>query len=93
METLILQKEDHLGWIKFNRPDAMNALNTQMAKDLIAAARDLTLDGNIWAVGLTSTSDKSFGVGADLKERKDMTAEQIAAQRVLFIGADRKSVV
>jgi enoyl-CoA hydratase/carnithine racemase len=87
METLILEKEDHLGWIKFNRPDAMNALNTQMAKDLIAAVHDLALDGNIWVVGLTSTSDKSFVVGADLKERQDMTGEQIARQRVLFIRA------
>jgi len=87
METLILQKEDHLGWIKFNRPEAMNALNTRMAEDLIEAVQDLALDGNIWVVGLTSTSDKSFGVGADLKERKDMTGEQIARQRVLFARA------
>jgi enoyl-CoA hydratase/carnithine racemase len=87
METLVLQKEDHLGWIKFNRPEAMNAFNTQMAKDLIGAAQELALDGSIWVVGLTSTSDKSFGVGADLKERKDMAAEQIARQRVLFTRA------
>lgn len=87
METLVLQKEDHLGWIQFNRPEAMNALNTQMAKDLIGAAQELALDGSIWVVGLTSTSDKCFGVGADLKERKDMTAEQIARQRVLFTRA------
>ena len=87
METLTLRKEDHLGWIKFNRPEAMNALNTQMAKDLIEAAHDLALDGTVWVVGLTSTSDKSFGVGADLKERKDMTGEQIARQRILFTRA------
>ncbi len=87
METLILLQEDHLGWIKFNRPEAMNALNTQMAKDLIGAVHDLAVDETVWVVGLTSTSDKSFGVGADLKERRAMTAEQIARQRVLFTRA------
>lgn len=84
METIIIEKEEHLLWIKLNRPEALNALNTQMAKDLLAAFQDATWQSNIWVVGLTSTSEKSFGVGADLKERKSMTAEQIAQQRILF---------
>ena len=36
METLRVEKEGHFCWLKLNRPEAMNALNTQMAKDLIA---------------------------------------------------------
>ncbi len=84
METIILEKEDHFLWIKLNRPEAMNALNTQMAKELLAAFQDAAYQRDIWVVGLTSTSEKSFGVGADLKERKTMTAEQIAQQRILF---------
>lgn len=84
METIILEKEEHFLWIKLNRPEAMNALNTQMAKDLLAAFQDAAWQRNIWVVGLTSTSAKSFGVGADLKERKNMTADQIAQQRILF---------
>ena len=87
METLIIEKEDHLCWLKLNRPEALNALNTQMAKDLISAAEEIALDRDIWVVGITTTTDKSFGVGADLKERKDMTTAQIAAQRVLFAKA------
>ncbi|MDH4265794.1 MAG: enoyl-CoA hydratase-related protein [Deltaproteobacteria bacterium] len=87
METLMLEKEEHFCWIKFNRPEAMNALNTQMAKDLITTAQELALDRDVWVVGITSTSEKSFGVGADLKERKDMPTEQIAKQRVLFTRA------
>lgn len=87
METLLIEKENHLCWLKLNRPEAMNAINTQMAKDLIAAAQEIALDRDIWVVGITTTSDKSFGVGADLKERKDMTSEQIADQRILFTRA------
>ncbi|MDI6754012.1 MAG: enoyl-CoA hydratase-related protein [Thermodesulfobacteriota bacterium] len=87
METLILEKENHFFWIKLNRPEAMNALNTQMAKDLITAAQDASLDCDVWVMGLTSTSEKAFGVGADLKERKNMSQEQIAGQRIIFARA------
>lgn len=87
METLIIEKEDRFCWLKLNRPEAMNALNTQMARELIAAAQEMALDREVWVVGITTTSDKAFGVGADLKERKDMTSEQIAGQRALFTRA------
>lgn len=87
METIILEKEDHLYWIKLNRPEALNALNTQMAKDLISAAQELAGEREAWVIGLTSTSPKSFGVGADLKERKNMSAAEIAQQRILFLRA------
>ncbi len=84
LETLLLEKREHFIWIKLNRPDAMNALNTKMAEELIFAAQEIAGDRGIWVVGITTTSDKSFGVGADLKERKSMTREQISRQRVLF---------
>jgi enoyl-CoA hydratase/carnithine racemase len=83
-ETILLEKKDHFFWIKLNRPDALNALNTQMAQELTSIAQEVALDRDVWVVGLTSTYDKAFGVGADLKERKDMSADQIARQRVLF---------
>lgn len=84
METLILDKKDHFLWIKLNRPEAMNALNTKMGEELFATLTETAVDPAIWVVGLTTTNDKAFGVGADLKERKDMTTEQIARQRALF---------
>lgn len=84
METLTLERKEHFCWIRLNRPDALNALNTQMAKDLIAAAEEMALDREIWVLGLTTTTEKAFGVGADLKERKNMSAEEILKQRALF---------
>ncbi|HSR10425.1 MAG TPA: enoyl-CoA hydratase-related protein [Thermodesulfobacteriota bacterium] len=83
-ETLIYEKKDHFCWIKLNRVDALNALNTQMAKDLISVLEQTALDRDIWVVGLTTTNEKAFGVGADLKERKNMSAEEILVQRALF---------
>jgi enoyl-CoA hydratase/carnithine racemase len=85
METLVLEKKGHFCWLKLNRPDALNALNTQMAKDLLEASQEVALDREVWVVGLTTTSEKSFGVGADLKERNQMSVEDLARQRVLFV--------
>ncbi len=84
METLIVEKKDHFFWIKFNRPEAMNALNIQMTQDLISVAQEVALDRDIWIIGLTSTSDKAFGVGADLKERNTFSQEQFAYHRSLI---------
>jgi enoyl-CoA hydratase/carnithine racemase len=86
-ECLLLERKEHFAWIQLNRPEAMNALNTKMAEEIIFAAQELAGDRDIWVVGFTSTTDKSFGVGADLKERKSMSGEQIAVQRLLFTRA------
>ncbi|MBI5968478.1 MAG: enoyl-CoA hydratase/isomerase family protein [Deltaproteobacteria bacterium] len=83
-KTIILEKKNHFCWIKLNRPEALNALNTQMAEELTLASQEVALDRDIWVVAITSSSDKAFGVGADLKERKDMTPDQIGRQRALF---------
>ena len=87
METLVLEKKGHFCWIKLNRPDAMNALNTKMALELDQTVQEAVLDRDIWVVGFTTTSEKVFGVGADLKERHQMTVEDLARQRVLFVRA------
>ncbi|MCX5906509.1 MAG: enoyl-CoA hydratase-related protein [Deltaproteobacteria bacterium] len=87
VETLIVDKKDHFCWIKLNRPEAFNALNTKMGQELLAVFEETALDPDIWVVGITTTTDKAFGVGADLKERKNMSAEQITRQRTLFTRA------
>jgi enoyl-CoA hydratase/carnithine racemase len=87
METLVTERKGHFCWVKLNRPEALNALNTQMAKDLLETCQEAALDREVWVVGLTTTSAKSFGVGADLKERSQMSVADLARQRVLFVRA------
>jgi len=87
MDTTIVEKKGHFAWIRLNRAEALNALNTQMARELIADVEDLAVAPDVWVVGFTSTSEKAFGVGADLKERRDMGQADIARQRVLFARA------
>jgi enoyl-CoA hydratase/carnithine racemase len=67
-ETLLLETVDHVGVITLNRPEARNALNRQMTKDLQAALRGLREDAEVHVVLLRGAGDQAFCAGADLKE-------------------------
>lgn len=86
-ETLKISREGHIALLAFNRPEAMNALNTQTARDLLAALEELDQDGGIFAAVLTAEGERAFCVGADLKERKTMSREDMKRQRALFVRA------
>ena len=70
--------------IVLDRPQAMNALNTAMAESIAAACADLAEDKDVRAVVLSAAGTRSFCVGADLKERNDMTDAQLLRQRGIF---------
>ena len=84
-KTLKISREDHIAVLYFNRPEVMNALSTQMARELLAALEELELDREIFAAVITAEGDKAFCVGADLKERKTMSRVEMRKQRSLFV--------
>lgn len=86
-DCIKVAREGHVAILSFNRPEAMNALSTQTAKDLIAALEELELDDQVFAAVLTAEGDRAFCVGADLKERKTMSREEMKKQRALFVKA------
>jgi len=71
----------HIAELVLDRPEAMNAVSTQMARDLGAACAELAADQGVRVVLVTSTSPKAFCVGADLKERNSFTDADLMAQR------------
>jgi enoyl-CoA hydratase/carnithine racemase len=86
-ETIDVVKKDHYAVVTLNRPEALNALSTQMAQDLIAVMENLSWDMGVWAVILTGSGERAFCVGADLKERKGMSKDEMIRQRALFVKA------
>lgn len=70
-----------------HRPEALNALSTAMAQELAAACGELTAASDVRAVVLTSSSEKAFCVGADLKERNSYTDADLRRQRPIFRAA------
>lgn len=71
----------HIAELALDRPEAMNAVSTQLARDLGAACAAVSQDQGVRVVLVTSTSPKAFCVGADLKERSSFTDADLMAQR------------
>ena len=85
-ETLSIEPVDeHVTIVRLNRPDASNALNTQMGRDLVRYFEDVALDPkDLRCIVLTGAGDKAFCAGGDLKERRGMTDEAWTRQHVIF---------
>ncbi len=76
-KTIIASKEGPLGIVKLNRPEARNALNNAMVKELMQVFDEFEKDEGVRCVVLTG-DDVAFAAGADIKEMADMTAVQMA---------------
>jgi len=73
--------------IVLDRPEALNAISTALARRLSEVCGQLATDRGTRAVVLSAAGDRAFCVGADLKERNAMTDQEIMAQRPVFRGA------
>jgi enoyl-CoA hydratase len=69
-ETISVEKKGRVGLIRLNRPSALNALNSALKDELLAAAERLDADSNIGCIVITG-SEKAFAAGADIKEMAD----------------------
>ena len=86
--TLVNHDEDgHVVELVLDRPEALNALSTAMARDIAAATAGLATNGSLRAVVVSSSSDRAFCVGADLKERNTYSDEDLRSQRPHFRAA------
>ncbi|UOM33310.1 enoyl-CoA hydratase/isomerase family protein [Acuticoccus sp. I52.16.1] len=76
---------DHVDVVTLTRPEARNALDTQMGHDLIAVFEAYQLDtGGARCIVLTGDGDKAFCAGGDLKQRLGMTDAAWNAQHRVF---------
>lgn len=71
-ETILVETRGRVGWITLNRPEALNALNSQVMRDVVAAAEIFDADEGIGAIVVTG-SERAFAAGADIKEMADKT--------------------
>ncbi|NLN51635.1 MAG: enoyl-CoA hydratase [Clostridiaceae bacterium] len=71
MEFVKVDVKDAVATITIDRPKALNALNTQVLKDIAAAFDSLDLD-EVRCVILTGSGDRSFVAGADIGEMVEM---------------------
>ena len=86
-KTILVEQRDAVTLVTLNRPDALNALNSQVLADLIAAFAAYETDDAQRCLVLTG-SEKAFAAGADIKEMAGKGFAEMYGSD-LFAGYDR----
>jgi enoyl-CoA hydratase/carnithine racemase len=87
--AVLLERREHVATLTLNRPDALNAINAQLVHDLYAACQQLATDEQVWTVLLRGSGERSFCVGADLKERRGMDVPATQKLRTRLVRSFR----
>jgi len=84
--TLSLEpRGEHVLLVTLNRPEVLNAINTQMGRDQLELWTRLSAEpGKLRAVVVTGAGERAFCAGGDLKERDGMTQAEWQAQHEIF---------
>ncbi|MEH7414327.1 enoyl-CoA hydratase-related protein [Neobacillus drentensis] len=77
MEQVLLEIQNHVAVITINRAEALNAFNYDTLLELKQKIESIRINQEVRAVIFTGAGEKAFSVGADLKERKHLTEEQV----------------
>jgi len=85
-KTLSLEtKGEQVLLVKLNRPEVLNAINTQMGRDQLDLWTRLSAEpGRLRAVVVTGAGERAFCAGGDLKERDGMSQAEWQAQHEIF---------
>jgi len=70
-DVVLSERRGRVGLVTINRPEALNAVNTDVMKGLVAAVGALDADADIGCIVITGAGEKSFVAGADIKEMAD----------------------
>ena len=86
---LIERHADGYAVVTLNRPEALNALNAALFKDLADFLDSVEHDDGVRCLILTGSGEKAFAAGADIKEMADQTYAQMYAGNYFALGHDR----
>jgi enoyl-CoA hydratase/carnithine racemase len=92
-ETIKLESpQEHVVVVTLNRPEVVNAMNTQMGIDLLDAFLDLGSRPNDQRCIVLTGAGRVFCGGGDLKQRNGMTDQQWQDQHYIFERAIRAMI-
>ena len=96
-ETIIVDIADDVATITLNRPDALNALNAALLKELCQALESADANDKVRCILITG-SEKAFAAGADITEMSeqsfvDMYTKNYFAAEVTRFNSTRKPII
>lgn len=86
-EVSLRREGAHVAEIVLDRAEALNAISTELARELAEVCGQVAGDRAVRAVVLSAAGERAFCVGADLKERNRMSDADLLAQREVFRAA------
>lgn len=78
-KNLLFEVEEGIAVITFNRPKALNAMNTETMKELMDAVVDCKNDESIKVLVMTGAGEKAFVAGADIAEMQNLKPKEALA--------------
>lgn len=84
MTLVMVEVAGRVATVTLNRPEALNAISTELALALAEAVEPLATDPGVRAVVLTGAGERAFCVGADLKQRAGFDDHGWFVQREAF---------
>jgi enoyl-CoA hydratase/carnithine racemase len=79
MPAVLYETRNRVAYITLNRPEAMNALNTEVRQGISDSLRRFREDAEVWVAIITGAGDRAFCAGADLKEMSNTLSSEAAS--------------
>ncbi|OGP68463.1 MAG: crotonase [Deltaproteobacteria bacterium RBG_16_44_11] len=76
-KNILLNIEEQIATITFNRPKVLNAMNYEVLGEIYDAVTACAKDENVKALILTGAGDKAFVAGADISQMQNSTSVEI----------------
>ena len=86
-KTILFQKADGVATVTLNRPDSLNALNSDVYNELYDVFEAIEHDDDVRVVVLTGSGEKAFAAGSDVVEMQAMNTLEIQK----FVATIRKA--
>ena len=76
MSMITTSKDEGVCIVKINRPTKLNAMNIDVAKEIISTFQQLDKDDSVKVIVLTGEGDKAFSAGADIEYMSKISADE-----------------
>ncbi|WP_100181742.1 enoyl-CoA hydratase/isomerase family protein [Candidatus Nitrosotenuis aquarius] len=76
MALVTTSKSNGIATVKINRPDKLNAMNTDVARELVSVFTQLDTDNDVKVIILTGEGEKAFSAGADIEYMSKISADE-----------------